>query len=209
MKDSRKPVGHKNHNEDEIVLDLLQAVEGNASITQRDLARELGIALGLANAYMRTFVRKGLLKVSEAPSRRYAYYLTPKGFAEKSRLTARYLSVSFSFLRLARQEFEEIFSRAARRSQFNFLLLGEGDLADVAKLVASHSNANIIDTVSALAPEDALASIATGKMDAIIVTAMEAPDVSYVAALRVYGKQRVYAPGLLRITEASHEADDE
>ena len=45
---------------------------------------------------------KGLVKMSQVPLNRYAYYLTPQGFAEKSRLTAEYLSVSFNFFRRAR-----------------------------------------------------------------------------------------------------------
>jgi ribosomal protein S25 len=68
-------------NDDEIVLGVLDAVERNQHITQRVVANELGIALGLANAYLKRCVRKGLVKISEVPRRRYAYYLTPQGFA--------------------------------------------------------------------------------------------------------------------------------
>ena len=63
-------------------------VEENSQITQRSLASELGIALGLTNAYLKRCVRKGWVKINQAPANRYAYYLTPRGFAEKSRLTA-------------------------------------------------------------------------------------------------------------------------
>jgi DNA-binding MarR family transcriptional regulator len=74
------------------MLGLLAAVERDSALTQRHLARELGIALGLANAYLRRCTKKGLIKMRQAPLNRYAYYLTPRGFAEKSRLTAEYLS---------------------------------------------------------------------------------------------------------------------
>ena len=67
----------------EILLGLLNSVEENGARSQRHLAAELGIALGLVNAYLKRCVKKGLLKVGEAPARRYAYYLTPQGFAEK------------------------------------------------------------------------------------------------------------------------------
>src|SRR3990170_1377431 len=70
-----------------IVLDLLTSVEHDGERSQRHIAAELGIALGLVNAYLKRCVKKGLVKVSQAPARRYAYYLTPQGFAEKSRLT--------------------------------------------------------------------------------------------------------------------------
>ena len=76
--------------EERIVLDLLNSVDDGAQ-SQRRIAEELGIALGLVNAYLKRCIKKGYVKVSEAPARRYAYYLTPKGFAEKSRLTVQYL----------------------------------------------------------------------------------------------------------------------
>src|SRR4051794_31761602 len=76
--------------ENDIVLGVLDAIERDPTVTQRSVALELGIALGLANGYLKRCVRKGLIKVRQAPARRYAYYLTPKGFAEKSRLTASY-----------------------------------------------------------------------------------------------------------------------
>src|ERR1043165_6487926 len=87
-----------------IMLNLLESVERDGGQTQRRLASELGVALGLVNAYLKRCVKKGLLKVGEAPARRYAYYLTPQGFAEKSRLTVEYLSASFSFFRRARED---------------------------------------------------------------------------------------------------------
>ena len=62
---------------------------------------ELDIALGLVNAYIRRCIKKGLVKVTQAPAGRIAYYLTPSGFAEKLRLTIEYLSYSFSFFRQA------------------------------------------------------------------------------------------------------------
>src|SRR3982751_5896209 len=91
-----------------IMLGLLESVERGGEQSQRRLASELGVALGLVNAYLKRCVNKGLVKVSEAPARRYAYYLTPQGFAEKSRLTVDYLSYSFSFFRTARADCAEV-----------------------------------------------------------------------------------------------------
>jgi DNA-binding MarR family transcriptional regulator len=82
--------------ENSMTLELLEAIEEKSDVTQRRLARELGVALGLANSYLKRCERKGLVKIHKAPANRYLYYLTPKGFAEKSRLTAEYLSASFS-----------------------------------------------------------------------------------------------------------------
>src|SRR5262249_35957806 len=134
---------------DEIVLGVLDVVERDPSVTQRSVARELGIALGLANAYLRRCVRKGLIKVREVPRRRFAYYLTPQGFAEKSRLTATYLSDSFSLFRQARIQCADLFKLAAARGQRRLALLGHGDLAEIASLVARDYPVEIIGVIAA------------------------------------------------------------
>src|SRR6201988_5528320 len=100
--------------DDRIVLNLLNSVDDGAQ-SQRRIAEDLGIALGLVNAYLKRCIKKGLVKVSEAPARRYAYYLTPQGFAEKSRLTVEYLSYSFSLFRRARSEYAVLLETARRR----------------------------------------------------------------------------------------------
>ncbi len=81
-----------------------------ASESQRHIAAELGIALGLVNAYLKRCIKKGWVKVNQAPARRYAYYLTPQGFTEKSRLTVDYLSSSFPFFRRAKADCADVFA---------------------------------------------------------------------------------------------------
>lgn len=66
-----------------LTLEILEAIEKRDNVTQRHLADSLGVALGLANSYMKRCVRKGLIKVHQAPANRFLYYLTPKGFVEK------------------------------------------------------------------------------------------------------------------------------
>src|SRR5712671_559366 len=103
------------------MLGLLESVERDGGQSQRRLAAELGIALGLVNAYLKRCIKKGLVKVSEAPARRYAYYLTPHGFAEKSRLTVEYLGFSFSFFRQAKADCARVFE-SAREQNFQHLV---------------------------------------------------------------------------------------
>src|SRR5258708_4622537 len=98
------PTEHAESEKARILLGLLESVERDGGQTQRHLAAELGIALGLVNAYLKRCINKGLVKVREVPTRRYAYYLTPQGFAEKSRLTIDYLSYSFALFRRARSD---------------------------------------------------------------------------------------------------------
>ena len=113
MKDSSPTNSSSN---DRIVLGLLTSVDSNGARSQRHIAAELDIALGLVNAYLKRSIKKGLVKVSQAPARRYAYYLTPQGFSEKSRLTVKYLSSSFSLFRKAKEDFAKVLISRTREA---------------------------------------------------------------------------------------------
>src|SRR5229473_5533703 len=124
------------HENERIVLGLLNSVEHDGDRSQRHIAAELGIALGLVNAYLKRCVKKGLVKVHDAPARRYAYYLTPHGFAEKSRLTVQYLSDSFSFFRRAKTDYTAALDGARGRGFARIAILGVSDLAEIAAICA-------------------------------------------------------------------------
>ena len=194
-------IGSPTSSSDEIVLGLLDFVERNPTLTQRSVARELGIALGLANAYLKRCVRKGLIKVSEVPTRRFAYFLTPQGFAEKSRLTSEYLAYSFSFFRRARNECDAIFAEAVARGQQRVALVGPGDLADIAQVVASEYSLELVGIIPGIHDIAELKAAAArfGSVDAVVVTALVEPWEVFTAALGAFGTQNVYAPPLLRM----------
>src|SRR5215471_3060504 len=134
-----------------IVLGLLESVERDGAQSQRKLASDLGIALGLVNAYLKRCVKKGLLKIGQVPPRRYAYYLTPHGFAEKSRLTVEYLSSSFSFFRRAREDCSSVLKAARARGWDRIALLGVSDLAEIATICALEQGVSIVAVIDAKA----------------------------------------------------------
>lgn len=187
--------------DDEIVLGVLGAVERNPAVTQRSVASELGIALGLANAYLKRCIRKGLIKVGQAPARRYAYYLTPKGFAEKSRLTANYLAHSFSFFRRARAECGALLATAAARGEHRIALIGESDLSEIARLIAREHAVEVAGIVQT-SDDPAVLSRTVGALenvDAVMITSLDKASEVYAVASALWGSKRVYAPELLRI----------
>lgn len=126
----------KGRREDQLTLELLETIGKNSRVSQRHLARQMGVALGLANSYLKRCIRKGYVKIKEAPANRYFYYVTPKGFAEKSRLTAKYLANSFSFYRQAVDGCREIFTRCREDGHQKIVLCGVSDLAEIALLHA-------------------------------------------------------------------------
>jgi DNA-binding MarR family transcriptional regulator len=133
--------------EESITLEILEAIEQKDNVTQRHLADKLGVALGLANSYLKRCVHKGLIKVSQAPANRYLYYLTPKGFAEKSRLTTEYLSSSFDFYRRASASCAEVLEQCNELGHQKILLCGLSELAEIASLRASEQGIDIVGTL--------------------------------------------------------------
>ncbi len=73
-------------------LNLLQELEKNPVISQRELSNKFGIALGVTNACLKRMVRKGWIRISNLNKRKIAYFLTPKGFSEKAKLTFQLIS---------------------------------------------------------------------------------------------------------------------
>lgn len=194
-----------------ITLGVLNAVEENSHLTQRSMARDLGIALGLANAYLKRCVRKGLVKVQQVPSNRYAYYLTPRGFSEKSRLTSEYLSSSLAFFRKARVECEALIQSCEDHGYDRVGLLGVSDLADVVALSALDSTveiAGIVDetvSIERYAGHEIVPTLdALGPIDAIIFTTVNKPIERHAALCAAYPKIPVLAPPLLKIPTSAN-----
>jgi DNA-binding MarR family transcriptional regulator len=212
----------------EILLGLLSAIEQDSQVTQRSLSRDLGIALGLANAYLKRCATKGLIKVSQVPLNRYAYYLTPKGFSEKSRLTAEYLTISFNFFRDARAQCAALLEAVGRQGWRRIVLVGAGELAEIAILSASESPVEIICVADSAAAASRCAGVAVvadisaairqgeaaGGIDGFVITDTQAPQAAYEvtvaqAAAAGFGVDRVAAPPMLRISRTDGPPDAE
>ncbi len=80
---------------DETRYELIRLLEANPEMSQRDVARELGISLGKTNYCLRALIRKGLIKAANFKNSQnrtaYMYLLTPRGIEEKAKLTLRFL----------------------------------------------------------------------------------------------------------------------
>jgi DNA-binding MarR family transcriptional regulator len=122
--------------EQKVMVHLLTEIERNPSFTQRGLASDLGIALGLMNQYLKRCVYKGWVRASQISPRRITYFLTPEGFKEKSVMVGEYLARSLTFFRDARIQCEEAFATCKAQGWGYVGLVGAGDLADIARLVA-------------------------------------------------------------------------
>jgi DNA-binding MarR family transcriptional regulator len=197
---------------DRLVLGLLTSVEVDGARSQRRIAAELGVALGLVNAYLKRAVKKGLVKVGHAPARRYAYYLTPKGFSEKSRLTIEYLSSSFSLFRKAKEDYSKIFASLLSLGFERVVLAGKSDLCEIAILCAVDGPISIVAIVDdeAVSPfvgiRVARSYAEVGEpFDAVVVTHLTKAKSIFDQATDAFGADRVLAPDLLGLYHAKEQ----
>lgn len=193
-------------NQDEILLGVLTVIERDANTSQRGISRELDVALGLANAYLKRCVRKGLIKIKQVPSRRYAYYLTPRGFAEKSRLAGEYFSASFTFFRRARAQMSELMGDCDGFGWRRIAFAGISELAEVGVICAHDFPVEVVAVIDPARAGEKFCGLpveasvaACGPLDAIIVTDLTKPELVLRMIGAAIGADRVLAPKLLQI----------
>ena len=121
-------------------LKLLEAVDSREPPTQRELARDLDISLGLVNAFIKRLAKKGYFKITHIPKKRVKYLLTPKGALEKSRLTYRYLRYSVGFYREIREMLVTLFGRLENEGVRRITLYGCGEVAELAHLFLQNTS---------------------------------------------------------------------
>ncbi|TVR96100.1 MAG: hypothetical protein EA406_12870 [Rhodospirillales bacterium] len=193
-------------------LDLLSALERGEVVTQMALSKRLSVSVGLVNALLRRVVQKGLVKAKAAPYKRWAYYLTPHGFTEKSRLVAEYLEVSLDFFRKAREEYAALLGRARACGITRVVLVGGGELAEIALLSARDAEVEIIGILERVSNADRLYGLPVLRtLDgvepaaALVMTASRHPQEAFDAVRAVSGERQVLVPALLRISERRPE----
>ena len=195
-------------------LDLLDVLESDASLSQKSLSERIGVAVGLVNMIVRRAVRKGFIKVSQAPVRRYAYYLTPKGLAEKSRLVSEYLQVSLDFYRYARADYCRTLERARAMGHKRVALVGAGELAEIAMLSAGDLGISLKAVVDVESIRTSIQGIPVVRsvddldVDVYLLTDGRDPQAAYDRLVAQVGAEKVLAPALLRIARERAKSED-
>lgn len=108
---------------------VLTLIEKNPELSQRELAKELGVSLGGVNYALRGLAEKGLVKAqnfSRSDKKlAYTYILTPKGLAEKSLLTARFLKRKMDEYEALKSEIEMLQYSLNKNSQSSLMFANE------------------------------------------------------------------------------------
>jgi len=131
-------------NQDLRTLKLLEEIDNDHMPSQRDLARKLNVSLGLVNSFIKRLAQKGYFKITSIPRNRVKYILTPKGAAEKARLTYEYIQYSFGFYKESRRKLKNLFKELSHQGVRNVVFYGISDLAEIAYISLQETKLEIV-----------------------------------------------------------------
>lgn len=138
--------------QDQKYLQIVQELSEQEGLSQRDIFLRLGMAQGLVNRYLKRLAQKGWIKLSTAPPKRMLYWLTPKGLAEKTRLTYEFVAFTYKLFREAHRNASNKLHEMARRQKVRRIVLyGAEPAAEVAVLSLKENGIKLV----ALADEEA------------------------------------------------------
>ena len=134
-------------NQDLRTLKILEEIENDHTPSQRDLAKTLNISLGLVNSFIKRLAQKGYFKITTIPRNRVRYILTPKGAAEKTRLTYEYIQYSFQFYKKARKKFGTLFKDLQTQGIQRVVFYGATDLTEIAFITIQETTIQLVAVV--------------------------------------------------------------
>jgi len=124
-------------------LKILEEIENGDQLSQRYLAKQLDISLGLANSFLKRLAKKGYFKVKTVPKNRVKYMLTPKGALEKTRLTYAYIQYSLKFYRDARQKIKQTLTTLEAQGVRDVVFYGISDLTEITHVSLKETAMNL------------------------------------------------------------------
>jgi len=178
-------------------LQLLEEIEQNPRVSQRELSNKFGIALGVTNACIKRMARRGLIRLKGFPPRRIAYYLTPKGFSEKAKLTLHFFSYNIQHY----AEMKKVISGRLLEMQEDGIrriaFYGVSDEMEIAYITLQGSEMKLAGIIDENEMEKGkkmfghrvmgLKEVKNLKVDAILVTSMKEQAVSVKALMKQTG----------------------
>ncbi len=158
-------------------MHLLDELAQRPETTQRELSRNIGMALGLTNLMLRRLAKKGYVKISGTKRSRIRYLITPQGILEKSRLTCEFIQYSLHLYGRVRHFLREQMTAQAATGHRRMLLYGTGELAEIAFLTMRETGLELVGVVEASPtgarfleyPVQAVGDVAATAYDRIVV----------------------------------------
>ncbi len=166
------------------ILKILEEIEKDYVPSQRDLARKLNVSVGLVNSFIKRLAHKGYFKIITISKNRVKYILTPKGMAEKTRLTYEYVQHSFQFYKSARHKLRKLFNDLVAEGVRCVVFYGAGELAEIAYISLKDIPIEIVAVVDDRKMDEkflgiivtASAKLASLSFDKIIITTIRSKN---------------------------------
>jgi DNA-binding MarR family transcriptional regulator len=164
-------------------LEALEAISEDDSITQRTLSTQLGIALGLTNIYLKRLIRKGFVKCVNVQSNRLRYLVTPKGIAEKTRLTYEFMQYSLSLYGQVRHHLQAVLEPCVHENRMRVAVYGTGEAAELAYLSITELGLELVAVFDGAAgarflgrPVQAIEEHGQVEFDLLLIATLEHPE---------------------------------
>ena len=129
-------------------LQILEEMEFDPRISQRNLSQKMGIALGLANLLIKSMVHKGYIKASKLGWKRWVYIVTPAGFTRKIQLTLAYIDRFFDQYKNVRELLKSQLDNLNLNSESRIALLGNKEFTELAYICLRDMGITEIDVIS-------------------------------------------------------------
>lgn len=128
-------------------LQLLEEVSKDSAISQRKLSIHLGVALGVTNACLKRMIKRGYIRARGINHKRIAYYLTPRGFQEKTRLAYHFLQHNITYyIELKKNIASKLHSLAASGVK-RVIFYGAGEAMEIAYITMQEIPIDLIGIV--------------------------------------------------------------
>lgn len=185
------------------LINFFSKLEKNEVVTQSNIAKTILISIGMANSLLKKAITKGYVKVKSAPYRRYSYYLTKKGFAEKSRLVKSFLESSLEFFNQAKKEYIEILKKNSNKK---ICVIGSGDLIDITKLASIDTSVKIEKVIEFNEKRKKFSisfneSSDLSKSIYFVLAESKNPQLLYNNLIKTINPKRILAPNFLHISK--------
>jgi DNA-binding MarR family transcriptional regulator len=132
---------------------ILDLIEKNANITQREISKTIGVAVSMINSYIENFVEKGLIKKKKHSTKTVEYFVTKKGMERRKLLNIWYLKSSHEVYLSAKDNIIKFLNQIINKGFKKILLYGAGEVAEIMLQVMNDDN-NIPLEVLAVVDDD-------------------------------------------------------
>lgn len=110
---------------------ILDLIEKDANITQREISKTIGVAVSMINSYVTEYEKKGLIKRKKHSTKTVEYFVTKKGMERRKLLNISYLSAAQKIYSSAKENILAFLSELSEQGFKKLLFYGAGDVAEI------------------------------------------------------------------------------